>query len=153
MEAARIIKKYPNRRLYDTVLSRYVTLDEVKGLILTNVALKIIDENARDITNYVLLQILAQEENTKPPLLTKEILQSLIRFYGHPLQKTLTQFLAQGLLLFNAELASFNEAHAQASSEDESLNRITTANQRNLEMWQAVLAEFTDNEPFSEPEG
>jgi polyhydroxyalkanoate synthesis repressor PhaR len=153
MEAARIIKKYPNRRLYDTVLSRYVTLDEVKVLILTNVAFKIIDENALDMTNYVLLQILAQEENSKPPLLTKEILQSLIRFYGHPLQKTLTQFLARGITLFNAEQASFQESLSIVADEDEFLNRITTASQRNTDIWQSALAEFTDTEKHSEPEG
>jgi polyhydroxyalkanoate synthesis repressor PhaR len=147
MEAARIIKKYPNRRLYDTVLSRYVTLDEVKGLILTNVALKIIDENARDITNYVLLQILSQEENSKPPLLTKEILQHLIRFYGHPLQKTMTEFLTQGLSLFLAEQASLNECLANTNDQDE---------ENKLAIWQAVIAEMAetiaDNEPYSEPE-
>jgi polyhydroxyalkanoate synthesis repressor PhaR len=149
MEAARIIKKYPNRRLYDTVLSRYVTLEEVKGLILTNVGLKIIDENARDITNYVLLQILSQEENTRPPMLTQEILQSLILFYGHPLQKIMTQFLTQGLALFLAEQANFQELQAAACDEDALLNKITTAQQSNVEIWQTVMAEISDNDSGS----
>jgi polyhydroxyalkanoate synthesis repressor PhaR len=102
MDALRIIKKYPNRRLYDTVISRYITLDEVKQLVLEQISFKIIDDRSdEDMTNYVLLQILMQEESNHSPILTADILKSLICFYGNPLQQAVSNFLEKGLSLFS----------------------------------------------------
>jgi polyhydroxyalkanoate synthesis repressor PhaR len=98
MDESRIIKKYPNRRLYDTEVSRYITLEEVKALVTQRIAFKVIDgRTAADVTNHVLLQILAQEESSHAPLFTTTALKNLICCYGHPLQQALSQMLENSM--------------------------------------------------------
>ena len=94
MEESRLIKKYPNRRLYDTEISRYITLDEIKVLVTQQIPFKVIDgRTSEDVTNHVLIQILAQEETSQSPLFTTTTLKNLIRCYGHPLQQAVSQML------------------------------------------------------------
>lgn len=97
-----IIKKYPNRRLYDTSSSRYITLDDVRTLVMKHQPFKVIDARSEeDMTNYVLLQIITEEEAGKFPLFTTELLQNIIRYYGNPLQKNMTEFMERGFSFFN----------------------------------------------------
>ena len=82
MNEARIIKKYPNRRLYDTAISSYITLEEVKRLVQEQVALQVIDARTKeDITHNTLLQIIVEQESKQASLLNCDILQKMIRFY------------------------------------------------------------------------
>jgi len=77
----RIIKKYPNRRLYDTTTSTYITLEDVKQRVISHVPIKVIDaKTEEDITNSALLQIIMELEVKGVPFLTTEILQNIIRF-------------------------------------------------------------------------
>ena len=95
---ARIIKKYANRRLYDTESSQYITLNELKGLIGRGVRVRIVDAKGKqDISREVLMQLVAEQEALGQPILNETILTALIRFYDHPLQKIATRYLELAL--------------------------------------------------------
>ena len=84
---SRIIKKYANRRLYDTESSAYITLDDLKKLVLDRVEFRVIDTQTNaDITKSTLLQIISAQEETIAPIFTIEVLQHLIRSYGDNMQ-------------------------------------------------------------------
>lgn len=99
MSTVRIIKKYPNRRLYDTTISSYITLDEIKELVLNHEAFQVIDTRTeQDITHATLLQIISEQEEKSPTsLFTTELLQDLIRSYGNSMQDLFSEFLTQGI--------------------------------------------------------
>lgn len=83
----RIIKKYPNRRLYDTDTSSYITLFEVKQLVMSNEAFTVLDaKSGSDLTRSILLQIILEEETSGSPMFTAPVLANVIRFYGHTMQ-------------------------------------------------------------------
>lgn len=98
----RILKKYPNRRLYDTGGSRYVTLDDVRRMVLEQEHIAVQDSRTgKDLTRSVLLQIIAsQEEEGHQPLLTNRLLAQLIRFYGSSYQNLLSRYIERSVLLF-----------------------------------------------------
>jgi len=94
----RIIKKYANRRLYDTGDSCYITLDDLKKLIVSGVQVKVLDAKSQeDISREVLLQLVADQESLGRPILNEAILTSLIRFYDHPMQKLASTYLETAL--------------------------------------------------------
>ncbi|RKZ89952.1 MAG: polyhydroxyalkanoate synthesis repressor PhaR [Candidatus Parabeggiatoa sp. nov. 1] len=97
----RIIKKYPNRRLYDTAISRYITLKEVKNLVKQHVTFQIQDaKTGEDITRSILLQIILEQEEKGEPIFTSEMLAQLIRFYGDTLQGIVANYFEKSLVLF-----------------------------------------------------
>lgn len=102
MPAVRILKKYPNRRLYDTRDSVYVTLEDVRQLVLANESVKVVDsKSGNDLTRSVLLQIIAEQEGEgHEPLLTNRVLQQLIRFYGNSMQGLLSRYIEQSVMVF-----------------------------------------------------
>ena len=94
----RIIKKYPNRRLYDTITSSYITLMEVKALVMKREAFEVVDVKTGDnITRSILLQIILEEEASGSPMFTAPVLESLIRFYGHAMQGMLGGYLEKNI--------------------------------------------------------
>jgi polyhydroxyalkanoate synthesis repressor PhaR len=94
----RIIKKYPNRRLYDTKTSTYITLSEVKQLVMAREAFEVRDaKSSEDITRSILLQIILEEEASGSPMFTAPVLESLIRFYGHAMQGFLGGYLEKNI--------------------------------------------------------
>jgi polyhydroxyalkanoate synthesis repressor PhaR len=98
MTSSRVIKKYPNRRLYDTRTSRYITLEGLKFLIVDGEAVQVVDaKSGADISREVLLQLVAEQESMGRPILTEKLLVGLIRFYDHPLQKTASRYLELAL--------------------------------------------------------
>ncbi|MEE4381213.1 MAG: polyhydroxyalkanoate synthesis repressor PhaR [Pseudomonadales bacterium] len=98
----RILKKYPNRRLYDTRQSVYVTLEDVRQMVLADESIQVVDsKTGADLTRSVLLQIIAEQEGEgHEPLLTNRVLQQLIRFYGDSMQGVLGRYLEQSLMIF-----------------------------------------------------
>ena len=97
----RVIKKYPNRRLYDTATSCYITLDDVKKLVLENITIQIVDAKTHeDITRSVLLQIILEEESGGVPMFTYDVLTQIIRFYGHAMQGLMGNYLEKNLQIF-----------------------------------------------------
>jgi polyhydroxyalkanoate synthesis repressor PhaR len=94
----RIIRKYANRRLYDTSISQYITLGDLKGLIASGERVSIVDAKSKqDISREVLLQLVAEQESLGRPILNVTILTALIRYYDHPLQKIATRYLEAAL--------------------------------------------------------
>ena len=101
-ESVRLIKKYPNRRLYDTRTSAYITLNDVKDLVLSLVNFKVMDaKTSEDLTHSILLQIITEEETTGVPLFTTELLSQMIRFYGHSMQVMLGKYLETNIKSFS----------------------------------------------------
>ena len=100
-EKARIIKKYPNRRLYDTVTSCYITLEDVKQLVLDKVDIQVLDaKTSEDITLTILLQIVLEAESLGKPMFTYDALTQIIRFYGNAMQGMMGNYLEKNLHVF-----------------------------------------------------
>jgi polyhydroxyalkanoate synthesis repressor PhaR len=90
----RTIKKYPNRRLYDTQASAYVTLAEVKKLVMNGAAMVVRDaKTGEDLTRSILLQIILEEESAGVPMFSEAVLSNIIRFYGHTMQGYMGSYL------------------------------------------------------------
>jgi polyhydroxyalkanoate synthesis repressor PhaR len=101
MSDPRVIKKYPNRRLYDTVESRYITLSDVRRLVVEKIDFVVVDKkNNSDITRSILLQVIAEQEHLPEPILTQEFMVNVIRSYGGALQGSVSAHLEQALKLF-----------------------------------------------------
>ena len=94
----RVIKKYPNRRLYDTDTSRYITLAEVKRLVMDNESFVVRDvKTGEDLTRNILLQIILEEEAGGSPMFTAPVLASMIRFYGNSMQGLMGGYLEKNM--------------------------------------------------------
>ncbi len=110
MGDTRIIKKYPNRRLYDTVESRYITLADVRALVTQHMAFVVIDKKTdQDITRSILLQVIAELEHTANPLMSQDFLNQLIRAYGGAMQRLTGDYLEQSLKLFSAQQSQIRD--------------------------------------------
>lgn len=100
-DKVRIIKKYPNRRLYDTNTSSYITLAEVKTLVLNNEPFSVRDAKTNDdLTRSILLQIILEEETAGVPIFSEQMLANVIRFYGHAMQDFMGSYLERNLQNF-----------------------------------------------------
>ena len=100
-DAVRTIKKYPNRRLYDTANSGYITLADVKLMVLENIDFQVIDaKSGSDLTRAILLQIILEEESGGLPMFSSEMLAQMIRFYGSAQQTMMGQYMEQNVKAF-----------------------------------------------------
>ena len=99
--AQRVIKKYPNRRLYDTNTSSYITLTEVKQLVMGNEPVVVKDaKTGEDLTRSILLQIILEEEAGGAPMFSETVLANIIRFYGHAMQGYMGSYLEKNVQMF-----------------------------------------------------
>lgn len=139
-----LIKKYPNRRLYDTVKSSYITLDELKFLIINHSPVKIIDSKSeQDITRSCLIQIILEQEESEQTTFTTEILENIIRFYGNPLHKQFAVFLNKSLTMFFEQQKTFQTAQTGTNFKDpiSLMSELTTMN---LSLWQDFWKNASD---------
>jgi polyhydroxyalkanoate synthesis repressor PhaR len=98
MSEPRVIKKYPNRRLYDTVESRYITLADVRRLVMEKIDFVVVDKkNNAEITRSILLQVIAEQEHLADPILSQEFMVGVIRSYGTSLQGQVSPHLELSL--------------------------------------------------------
>ena len=98
MSEPRVIKKYPNRRLYDTVESRYITLADVRRLVVERIEFVVVDKkNNADITRSILLQVIAEQEHLAEPILSQDFMINVIRAYGTHAQSFVSGHLDQSL--------------------------------------------------------
>ena len=117
----RVLKKYQNRRLYDTATSTYVVLDDIKQMIMDGDDIKVIDVKTEvDVTRGVLLQIVLEEEASSSPILSNEFIVQIIRFYGKAFQTAISPFLEQGMDLLRQTQKRFY-AQLKANHPKESL--------------------------------
>ncbi len=108
--APRTIKKYPNRRLYDTSSSSYITLSDVKQLVMTRSAFVVRDAKTHeDLTRSILLQIILEEEAGGAPMFTEDLLANIIRFYGNAMQGVMGNYLEKNIQTFMELQAKFSE--------------------------------------------
>lgn len=138
MSDERIIKKYPNRRLYDTEVSRYITVADVRALVMKGVKFRVMDTtNEADITRSILLQIMLEEESAGKPLFTADMLAQIIRFYGGTLQGLFARYLEQSLNVFAKQQHQVRETLAQ-----DPLEAVARVTQRSVDMWADFQKEF-----------
>ena len=131
-QANRLIKKSPNRRLYDTETSSYITLGDVKQLVLANQDFQVIDaKTGDDLTRSILLQIILEEESMGAPMFTSPMLAQIIRFYGNAMQSIMGTFLEKNLQAF---------IDIQGTFQDQGKN-IAEGNQfANPELWSQFMS-------------
>ncbi|HDS0924287.1 polyhydroxyalkanoate synthesis repressor PhaR [Stenotrophomonas rhizophila] len=136
MAANRIIKKYPNRRLYDTEISSYITIEDVRQLILDGEDFEVRDaKSGDDLTRSVLLQIIADQEQDGEPMLSTQLLSQLIRFYGDSLQGFMGNYLERSMQVFLDQQQQFRQQMGNLLGQTPwaMMNQLT---ERNLELWQ-----------------
>jgi len=110
MAAIRIIKKYPNRRLYDTETSAYITLADVKDLVLQYKDFQVQDaKTGEDLTRAILLQIILEEESGGVPMFSTAMLANIIRYYGHAMQGLMGSYLERSIHTFHEAQKRFQE--------------------------------------------
>ncbi len=104
MSDPRVIKKYPNRRLYYTVESRYITLADVRRLVVERIDFIVVDKkNNADITRSILLQVIAEQEHLPEPILSQDFMVNVIRSYGSSAQTLVGSHLEQALRQFMSQ--------------------------------------------------
>jgi polyhydroxyalkanoate synthesis repressor PhaR len=142
MSATRIIKKYANRRLYDTVESKYVTLAELQWLARSDTRFQVIDDKSgEDITRSILLQIILEQERGGTPVLSTDFLYRFIRFYGDAMQGFMGRYLEKSLDIFQEQQEVFRSLFASMLDRTPYgvLNDMTD---RNLQQWRTLQEDF-----------
>ncbi|RKZ45184.1 MAG: polyhydroxyalkanoate synthesis repressor PhaR [Gammaproteobacteria bacterium] len=138
MSEVRIIKKYPNRRLYDTEISKYITLDNVRELVMDNIDFIVKDvKTDEDLTRGILLQIISEQEHDGEPFFSASALSQIIRFYDDSMQGVAGDFITKSLDLFVDQQKQVQDAITT--------NPLTAMNEiadKNLEMWQDLQEGF-----------
>ena len=151
MSEPRIIKKYPNRRLYDTVESRYITLADIRRLVTEGIAFVVIDKKSQeDITRSILLQVISEQEHAGEPLMSQDFLSQVIRSYGGAMQSFVGNYLEQSLRMFQQPSRDGNgpsQVNSAANNANQSAPTdpfTTMANmaRQNYERWIAMQGEF-----------
>lgn len=129
MSNMRVIKKYPNRRLYDTDISKYVTLSDVRKLIIDNIPVKVVDAKTKeDLTRSVLLQIILEQEEDGAPIMSAQMLEQLIRFYGDPLQTNFASYLENSVKLIAEQRVKVRDKLEQVSDPLTFMSSLATRN-------------------------
>ena len=114
----RVIKKYPNRRLYDTQTSTYVTLAEIKKLVMAAAPMVVVDaKTGEDLTRSILLQIILEEESAGVPMFSEAVLSNIIRFYGHAMQGHMGSYLESHVQSFMDWQSKLGESSPALSPE------------------------------------
>jgi polyhydroxyalkanoate synthesis repressor PhaR len=122
-EPARLIKKYPNRRLYDTKTSVYITLADVKKLVMGGEEFQVVDaKTGEDLTRSILLQIILEEEAAGAPMFSSDVLTQFIRSYGNAMQGMLGAYLERNMQLFGEIQKSMREQSQKLYGEPTKFN-------------------------------
>jgi len=140
MSETRTIKKYPNRRLYDTVDSRYITLADIRRLVVDRVDFVVVDKKTQeDITRSILLQVISEEEQGGDPLMSRDFLAQVIRCYDGSMQGLIGSYLEQCLKLFAAPTRDSRERRGPGDTAFDAINHLA---QRNYQRWRAAQEEI-----------
>ena len=135
----RIVKKYTNRRLYDTQTRKYINVDDIRQLVIDGEDLQISDETTgKDITSQLLLQIIAEQEQGDRPLLHPELLQSIIRYNGHPMQEMMGHYLARSMETYLAQQQSIQQQMTSLLQPEAASEALRVMTKNNLEAWQTM---------------
>lgn len=131
------IKKYPNRRLYDTSKSQYINLEVIKELVMAHKEFEVVDSKTGDnLTQSILLQIITeQESNEQQALLTQTVLKQLIRFYGSDMQGFMRQYLEQSIGVFLDRQDAMQSAMSEMVESTSPLNAFNRLLESNMSWW------------------
>lgn len=141
MSEPRVIKKYPNRRLYDTAESRYITLADIRRLVMDKTDFVVIDQKSSDdITRSILLQVIAEQESGEP-MMSQDFLSQVIRSYGSAMQSFVGSYLENSLKLFANQQQQMRE-RARDSGTPDPFSTFTNLTQKNLEFWRSMQDQF-----------
>jgi polyhydroxyalkanoate synthesis repressor PhaR len=147
----RLIKKYPNRRLYDTCESCYIKLVEVKQMIEQGIPVKVIDsQSGEDITRTILLQIILEQESNKEPLFSTENLENFIRYYGESSREGFTYFMEKNLQFFEDQQEKMQQ-QLKGFMDYNPVDFWTGSTKNNLDLWQQMQKEFLQSSGFTPP--
>ena len=135
----RIIKKYPNRRLYDTEESKYITLQQIRDLVLAEVPFIVIDQKSEeDITRSILLQIIFEQESETNPLFSNDNLERFIRFYNAGTHMGFSDFIGQGMNFFQQQQCEFGKAMEDMTHHNP-MTFWTDMTQKNIDAWRQMM--------------
>ncbi len=145
MDDERIIKKYPNRRLYDTGVSKYVTLADLRSLVKDSVKFRVVDvKTDEDITRNILMQIIIEEEDKGSPIFSTEVLEQIIRSYGDAMQGFMSTYLKESLELFLQQQRLVQEQMAGLLKTGP-LSVFSDLAQQNVRLWQDLQQSALDS--------
>jgi polyhydroxyalkanoate synthesis repressor PhaR len=140
MNEPRVIKKYPNRRLYDTVESRYITLADVRKLVVEQIDFVVIDKKSQeDITRCILLQVIAELEQAGEPLMSRDFLSQVIRFHDANYHDMIGSYLEQCFKLFASHQ---RDARERGKNDGDVLQVAASLAQKNYQRWRSVQEEI-----------
>jgi len=143
----RVIRKYPNRRLYDTVESRYVTLADIRRLVVERIDFVVLDRKSQqDITRSILLQVIAEQEGGGESLMSRDFLSQVIRSYGNGLQDFVGRYLDESIQLFAKEQRELRDRFKHVVGVDP-LETVTQVAQRNYQRFKALQEEVFSRIP------
>lgn len=141
MSEPRIIRKYPNRRLYDSTESRYVTLADIRRLVIAGEDFVVLDKvSNEDITRSVLLQIIADQEQHGAPVMSQDFLSQLIRSYGSAMQGFVGGYLEQSMQLLLSQQQQARERLRETTGID--FGDVTEIAERNLKQWRTMQEQW-----------
>jgi polyhydroxyalkanoate synthesis repressor PhaR len=142
MNKPRIIKKYPNRRLYDTEESRYITLADIRGLVMHKTDFVVIDKKSQeDITRNILLQVISEQEQLGEPIMSREFLAHVIRSYGDTMQSMVGSYLEHSLKLFMDQQQNLRDRIKSVVGIDP-VGVVADVAQKNYQRWKGIQDEF-----------
>ena len=161
MSNTRVIKKYPNRRLYDTEESRYITLADVRDLVVNRVDFKVIDKKSGDdITRTILLQVISEQEARGEPVMSTDFLSQVIRAYETVLPGFMARYLEQSLKLFMSQqqflrgqvkrVVGVDPVTVVADMTQKNFARFRTLQDEVFQRFSLTVADADDGEPEAE---
>ena len=162
MTKERLIKKYANRRLYDASISKHVTLEDIRDLIVRGEKIRVVeDKTGEDITRLILLQVIAEQEQFGKPILTTQLLESIIRYYGGPMQDFMARYLEQSVAAFMRQQENVQQQISQMlNSAPPPMNAMAELTRQNMELWNrmqegmlAMLVPPRKPPPAGDPDG
>lgn len=142
MAQVRVIKKYPNRRLYDTEISSYITLEEVRQLVVDGEVFEVRDaKSGEDLTRSVLLQIISEHEERGQPMFTTALLSQVIRFYGDSMQGFMGSYLERSLQIFLDQQQQFRSQLNNMLGQTP-WSMLNDLSERNMDLWKSLQQGF-----------
>jgi len=141
MHPARTIKKYPNRRLYDTEESRYITLADVRSLVVRKIEFVVIDQKSgEDITRSILLQVITEQEQQGEAVMSQDFLSQVIRSYGKVVPSSAANYLEQSMKLFMTQQKNLR-AQVKRVVGDDPFAAVADVAQKNIARWKVLQEE------------
>ena len=135
----RIIKKYPNRRLYDTKFSQYITLEDLHKLVKSEESFQVIEASSgNDLTRSILLQIIHQQEELNHPLLTADLLKAIIAFYDDPMSSMLSRYLEHSITVFRDHQADLKSPLNSLLGSETQIHLLHDLAEQSIDDWQSV---------------